>query len=75
MAWAVYLGFFSVLFSNRFFQFIFYKNQKTRHYVIVYCHRPKLDLNSQNMTLIKLNYTTLNKNYTLSVKSVRTEEV
>ena len=46
---------FSVLFSNRFFSF--YKN-----YEIVYCQCPKLDHNSQNMTVIKHNYMTLDTN-------------
>ena len=51
-----------------FFGFIFkpifsvLQKPENRHYVIAYCHRLKLDLNSQNMTIITLNYMTLDTN-------------
>ena len=38
-----------------FFSVYLLQKPENRHCVIVYSHRPKLDLNSQNMTLIKLN--------------------
>jgi hypothetical protein len=55
MAMITMFGWFLVLFSNRFFFFLRFSFYKNCHYVIVYCHHPKLNLNSQNMTLIKLD--------------------